>query len=214
MGGGIRGATGSRRNPSSPLHRARPSASVASGDIAALSVNLTCSLEELYKGTTKNIRVSDIFSVGGRKLPVRKEFRNIKIRPHMRAGTRFTYPASKDFPKKVVFTLVEKPHRIFRRSDDGVDLNWVCRLTRKQLTKGVVVKLPMLDGSTFRIESKHYNIMNGTVLTFPEKGFVINSSSRSRTDTDANRSTSSRSSNNNNNEKRGKLLIVFNVIGY
>lgn len=190
-------------------------ASVPPGGIAVLKVNLSCSLEELYKGTTKNVKVSDTVAFNGRKVPIQKVFRNIRILPHMKAGTTFTYPASTSFPKTVLFTLIEKPHRIFKRSGAGMgvsagaDIDWVCRLTRQQLVKGVVVKLPMLDGSTLEVHSKHYDIINGTVLFFPEKGFVVRSSSHLPTSS----SSSSSSSSKRERPARGKLRIIFNIIG-
>jgi hypothetical protein len=46
-------------------------------------------------------------------------------------------------------------------------LIWICKLTQLQVDNGVIIKIPLLDGTTFSLNTKDIKITNG-ILT-PEQ---------------------------------------------
>ncbi|KAL0398555.1 UNVERIFIED_CONTAM: DnaJ protein1 [Sesamum radiatum] len=83
------------------------------------------SLEELYKGATKRMKISrEISDASGKTLPV-EEILTIDIKPGWKKGTKITFPEKGNeqpnvIPSDLVFIIDEKPHSMFTR--DGNDL--------------------------------------------------------------------------------------------
>jgi DnaJ-class molecular chaperone len=149
---------------------------------AAIKHEIFCGLEELYGGCVKHLRVRSHLSHGFRIVPIEKTFRSISIPAGTTDGLKLSFPADSSFPRDVIFVVREKSHKLFRRI--GVNLLWKCVLPKRKLVKGALIKLPLLDGELFRLDTRDYTITNGTVLEFVGKGF------RSR-------------------NERGKLIITF-----
>lgn len=112
-----------------------------------------CSLEELYKGCTKKLKVS--YPSSGEKVY------DIRIKPGWRGGTKIKYPASKSVDPNtgreaayppITFVVKEKQHPFLRHVMG--DLVWRCKLTSRQAKRGAKLKLPLPDGSTLEIEAK------------------------------------------------------------
>ena len=157
-----------------------------------VQVELPCTLEELYTGKEKNVRVKASMVAGSRLIPIETVL-TVPVAAGMKSGTRFTFPPSRSFPQKVQLTLREKPHRLFIRT--GVDLHYKCTLTKQQLSKGAVVRLPLLDGSTLRIETRQHDIAGtDSQLTYEGKGFP-------------------RSGKGSDKSQRGRLVVTFHIIG-
>jgi DnaJ family protein B protein 4 len=141
--------------PSSPAYR-------------SISINVDCSLNELYTGSIRKLKVSDFIWDTAKQQQVRlyKKF-DLDVRAGYVDGTRIRYPPSDDFPKEVVFIIKELRHKVFKRLEDGSpDLQWTCVLTRRQLTKGVTINLPLLDGSKLRIDSSDFDVRTGLQVPF------------------------------------------------
>ncbi|PWA65286.1 hypothetical protein CTI12_AA336110 [Artemisia annua] len=121
---------------------------------AAIERNLPCTLEELYKGTTKKMKISrDIADVSGKTMTV-EEILNINIKPGWKKGTKITFPEKGNeqpnvTPADLVFVIDEKPHSTFTR--DGNDLVVTKRITLAEALTGYTVNLTTLDGRNLTI---------------------------------------------------------------
>ena len=138
----------------------------------AIEKDIHVTLEELYTGCVKKMRVRDtvLSSQTGRMQEIEKVV-VLDIKPGWKAGTKITFKATPDFPLPIVFTIRETKHRYFERRGD--DLRWKCRLTKRQVENGVVVKLPLLDGSKLVFNSKDDEVRNGAKRPFKGLGMPI-----------------------------------------
>ncbi|KAK7327839.1 hypothetical protein VNO77_21932 [Canavalia gladiata] len=115
---------------------------------------LPCSLEELYKGTTKKMKISrEIADASGRTLPV-EEILTIEIKPGWKKGTKITFPEKGNEQPNViaadlVFVIDEKPHSVFTR--DGNDLVVTQKVSLADALTGYTVHLTALDGRVLNI---------------------------------------------------------------
>lgn len=116
--------------------------------------NLPCSLEELYKGATKKMKISrEIADASGKTLPV-EEILTIDIKPGWKKGTKLTFPEKGNeqpnvIPADLVFIVDEKPHPVFTR--DGNDLVVTQKITLAEALTGYTVHLTTLDGRSLSI---------------------------------------------------------------
>ncbi|KAL5998877.1 hypothetical protein ACLOJK_009825 [Asimina triloba] len=121
---------------------------------APIENSLPCSLEELYKGTTKKMRISrEIADMSGRTMPV-EEILAIEVRPGWKKGTKITFPQKGNeqpnvIPADLVFIIDEKPHGIFTR--DGNDLVVTQKISLVEALTGYTVQLTTLDGRNLTI---------------------------------------------------------------
>lgn len=143
-------------------------------------VTVDCSLEDLYHGKVKNLKVKDRFQVGNQQTMLEKVYK-VEIQPGFKAGTKVKFAASQEFPKAVEFEIREAPHKYFTRR--GNDLLWTAKLTTRQLEKGVIIRVPLLDGTTLTLDSKKYKISPNMDIPFPGKGMPISSSSKKNSGT-------------------------------
>ncbi|KAF6143756.1 hypothetical protein GIB67_031063 [Kingdonia uniflora] len=115
---------------------------------------LPCSLEELYKGTTKKMKISkEIADASGKTMPV-EEILTINIKPGWKKGTKITFPEKGNEQPNVtaadlVFIVDEKPHNTFTR--DGNDLVVTQNISLAEALTGYTVQLTTLDERTLRI---------------------------------------------------------------
>ncbi|KAK4771312.1 hypothetical protein SAY87_031844 [Trapa incisa] len=110
---------------------------------------LPCSLEDLYKGTTKKMKISrDVMDSSGRPTTV-EEILAIEIRPGWKKGTKITFPEKGNeqrgiIPPDLVFIIDEKPHGTFKR--DGNDLIITQKISLVEALTGYTAQLTTLDG--------------------------------------------------------------------
>ncbi|KAK2080866.1 hypothetical protein QBZ16_000720 [Prototheca wickerhamii] len=108
-----------------------------------VEVPLPCSLEELYQGVTKRLRID-------RTTPERRsEVVAVRVLPGWGAGTRITLPERGDerpgrVPADIVFVVAERPHARFARR--GRDLEYRCRIDLADALCGCELSVPTLDG--------------------------------------------------------------------
>nr|GMD15249.1 DnaJ homolog subfamily B member 1-like [Ipomoea batatas] len=117
---------------------------------------IPCSLEDLYKGTTKKFKVSREIIVGnGKRMPV-EEILIINIKPGWKKGTKITFSEKGNeylgiIPADLVFIIDEKPHKLFTR--DGNDLVATLKINLVE-APGYTVHLTTLDDRNLTIPIK------------------------------------------------------------
>lgn len=122
---------------------------------------LLCSLEELHNGVRKKLRVKDTINLppphGSQQI---EKVITVDIKPGYKEGTKITFPPTRDFPKSITFIIKESTHRYLKRYGK-YDLIWICKLTQLQVDNGVVIKIPLLDGTHLNLNTKDIKITNG-----------------------------------------------------
>uniref|UniRef100_A0ACD5TDV3 Uncharacterized protein n=1 Tax=Avena sativa TaxID=4498 RepID=A0ACD5TDV3_AVESA len=121
---------------------------------APIERKLPCSLEELYKGTTKKMKISrEIADASGKTIPV-EEILTIDVKPGWKKGTKITFPEKgNEKPNSIaadlVFIIDEKPHPVYTR--DGNDLVATQKIPLADALAGHTVHLTTLDGRSLTV---------------------------------------------------------------
>ncbi|XP_048319976.2 uncharacterized protein LOC107405428 [Ziziphus jujuba] len=121
---------------------------------AAIERTLPCTLEDLYKGTTKKMKISrDVIDASGRPTTL-EEILTIEIKPGWKKGTKITFPEKGNeqrgvIPADLIFIVDEKPHGVFKR--DGNDLVFTQKISLMEALTGYTVQLTTLDGRSLSI---------------------------------------------------------------
>ncbi|GLT55722.1 hypothetical protein SLA2020_288170 [Shorea laevis] len=169
MGGSRAGASGFSRSmfPDDIFARFGSGAGEGSANIPrkgpAIERTLPCSLEDLYKGTTKKMKISrDVIDASGRPTTV-EEILTIEIKPGWKKGTKITFPEKGNeqrgvTPSDLVFIIDEKPHSVFKR--DGNDLVVTQKVSLLEALTGYTAQVTTLDGRNLTIPIN--NIINPT----------------------------------------------------
>uniref|UniRef100_A0A0D9X7B7 J domain-containing protein n=1 Tax=Leersia perrieri TaxID=77586 RepID=A0A0D9X7B7_9ORYZ len=117
---------------------------------------LPCTLEELYVGVTKKMKISrNVVDATGR-MKTESEILSIEVKPGWKKGTKITFPGKgnqqwSQLPADLVFVVDEKPHDMYRR--DGNDLVAEARVTLADALAGTVVVLATLDGRELAVNT-------------------------------------------------------------
>ncbi|XVF09162.1 hypothetical protein REPUB_Repub07fG0067900 [Reevesia pubescens] len=142
---------------------------------AAVENVLPCSLEELYKGAKKKMRISrNVFDASG-KFRILEEILTIEIKPGWKRGTKITFPEKGNeepgiIPADVIFVIEEKPHSLYKR--DGNDLVVNQEITLLEALTGKTLDLITLDGRNLMIPLNDI-IKPGAEVVFPNEGMPI-----------------------------------------
>ncbi|XP_010490571.1 PREDICTED: dnaJ homolog subfamily B member 1 [Camelina sativa] len=130
-------------DPSIPARKAAP-----------IERQLPCSLEDLYKGVTKKMKISrDVLDSSGRPTPV-EEILTIEIKAGWKKGTKITFLEKGNehrgiIPSDLVFIVDEKPHPVFKR--DGNDLVVMQKISLVEALTGCTAQVTTLDGRTLTV---------------------------------------------------------------
>eukprot|EP00948_MAST-09A_sp_MAST-9A-sp1_P001276 g1276.t1 len=144
--GGFGGPFGGRMNNSS-------SSSSSSTQRPKVKVDLMCSLEELYQGTTKKLKITRKSTTLQREATITLE---IPIKVGWKAGTSITYSQHGDeignsgVAQDLVFVVREKKHSTFARNGDDL----ICHKTitmGQSLCGSYVSEIKLLSGKTIRL---------------------------------------------------------------
>eukprot|EP00270_Netrium_digitus_P018394 TRINITY_DN6985_c0_g1_i2.p1 TRINITY_DN6985_c0_g1~~TRINITY_DN6985_c0_g1_i2.p1 ORF type:complete len:373 (-),score=91.68 TRINITY_DN6985_c0_g1_i2:254-1372(-) len=111
---------------------------------------LQCSLEELYTGNSRKMKISRNVTDAnsGKTVPV-EEILTIDVKPGWKKGTKITFVGKGNeqpgvVPADLVFIIDEKPHENFKR--DGHDLVYTQKVSLPEALAGYTVSVPTLDG--------------------------------------------------------------------
>ncbi|XP_040383030.1 dnaJ homolog subfamily B member 1-like isoform X2 [Oryza brachyantha] len=116
---------------------------------------LACTLEELYVGVTKKMKISRNVVDGSGRMKTESEILSIEVKPGWKKGTKITFPGKgnqqwSQLPADLVFVVDERPHDVYRR--DGNDLVAEARVTLAEALGGTVVVLATLDGRELAVD--------------------------------------------------------------
>jgi len=138
---------------------------------------LPLSLEELYTGTTKHLKITrTVYDERTRTKREEQKVAEIVVKPGWKAGTKITFegwgneePGRK--PADIVFTVEDKPHDRFTRS--GVNLIYKRQISLKDALCGVTFDLRGLDGSTITVDCRNDVITPNFQKRVPGKGMPV-----------------------------------------
>uniref|UniRef100_A0A0D6R8S1 J domain-containing protein n=1 Tax=Araucaria cunninghamii TaxID=56994 RepID=A0A0D6R8S1_ARACU len=115
---------------------------------ASVENKLPCTLEELYNGSTRKMKISrTILDATGKTLTV-EEILTIEVKAGWKKGTKITFPGKGNeqpnvLPADLVFVIDEKPHDVYKR--DGNDLIVTQKISLVEALAGCAVNLVTLD---------------------------------------------------------------------
>ncbi|KAF0473741.1 dnaJ-like subfamily B member 13-like [Gigaspora margarita] len=135
--------------------------------------HLSFTLEELYKGVTKKLKVSRKLydSASGRQIPTDKII-EVNVRPGLKAGSKFRYSkAGDELPngetQDIVVVVNEKPHPVFTRDND--DLRIILKISLLEALVGFKNNIQTLDGRSLPLSSNSI-IKPGQEQRVPNEG--------------------------------------------
>ncbi|KAL2484573.1 DNAJ heat shock family protein [Abeliophyllum distichum] len=122
---------------------------------APLENKLSCSLEELYKGSKRKMKISrTVLDDSGNPSTI-EEILAITIKPGWKNGTKITFPEKGNHepgstPGDLIFIVDEKPHPIFKRNGNDLVVNQ--KISLLDALTGKTLNLTMLDGRDLSIQ--------------------------------------------------------------
>lgn len=148
----------------SPRHQSSTSTSASAPSETTRPLKL--SLEELYSGTTKHLKVSRRLLGGSTEEKVLE----IQVLPGWKSGTKIRFPrAGNEQPngeaQDLVFIVEEKAHEVFTREGDDL----ICRL-----------RIPLVDALTGVDGKKTIVALDGRKLQIPLPGGVVKPNQETR----------------------------------
>eukprot|EP01023_Acetabularia_acetabulum_P047036 TRINITY_DN4930_c0_g1_i4.p1 TRINITY_DN4930_c0_g1~~TRINITY_DN4930_c0_g1_i4.p1 ORF type:complete len:405 (-),score=78.52 TRINITY_DN4930_c0_g1_i4:629-1843(-) len=132
--------------------------------------DLQCSLEELYKGNTRKLKVRrNLVDASQQSMQV-EEILEIEVKPGWKEGTKITYPEKGDehpgvTPADLQFVIKEKPHPKFKRS--GNDLIYTANVSLADALCGGTLQITQLDGRQIQVP---YNQLTSSSLERRKRG--------------------------------------------
>jgi len=116
---------------------------------------LFVTLEELYKGKTKRLRMTKkILNNDGQSTRDEQKVLTIDLKPGLKQGTKVRFAKEGDqgpniIPADIVFELREKPHPYFKRN--GNDLTYTATVSLSDALTGTQLEIKTLDDRVLRI---------------------------------------------------------------
>ncbi|KAJ7544741.1 hypothetical protein O6H91_09G091200 [Diphasiastrum complanatum] len=130
------------------------SATPSTRKAAPVENKLQCSLEELYNGSTRKLKIyRDIVDRRG-NVKTLEEFLSIEVKPGWKKGTKIIFPEKGNEQPNVVaadlvFILDERPHEVFKR--EGNDLVMEKTISLVEALTGYTLVINTLDARVLRI---------------------------------------------------------------
>lgn len=131
--------------------------------------SLPCSLEELYSGATKRLKVTRRCMTPGR--PAEKVL-SVSVKAGWKPGTLVRFAGEGDevapgIAQDIEFVVEERPHPVFSRVDDA--LRMTLELSLEEALCGYSRPVRMLDGRELSISNRQVS-QPGQEMTFPGRG--------------------------------------------
>lgn len=119
-----------------------------------IKIALPCTLEELYSGKLKKMKIKrHLYDASGRTMEAEKIL-EIDVKPGWKSGTKITFPNEGDEhpnkePADVIFVVEEKEHPVFKRERDNLVVETTVSL--KEALCGTHVMVRTLSGRNLKI---------------------------------------------------------------
>lgn len=116
----------------------------------AIVKDLQISLEDVYKGTTKRMKITrKVLNSDGRSSRSEDKILSVDIKPGWKAGTKITFPKEGDqmphnIAADIVFVIKDKPHPHFTR--EGSDIRYMAKVSLRDALCGTTIHVPTVDG--------------------------------------------------------------------
>ncbi|XP_059648907.1 uncharacterized protein LOC132294905 [Cornus florida] len=141
----------------------------------AVENRLVCSLEELYKGSKRKMKISRIVPDHFGKPTTVDEILAIHIKPGWKKGTKITFPEKGNqepgiAPGDLIFVVDEKPHAVFKRCGNDLFVN--PRISLLEALMGKPLSLITLDGRNITIPVTDI-VRPGQEMVIPNEGMPI-----------------------------------------
>lgn len=146
-----------------------------------VEMTLPVSLEELYTGATKKMKLNRKGINGTRE----QKIIEIAIKPGWKAGTKVNFANTGDYQPEcqarqtIKFTLQEKPHPVFKR--DGNNLSMTVKLSFKESLCGFEKEVTTIDGRRILLLRSN-PVQPNTLTTYPGLGMPVSKSPGQRGD--------------------------------
>ncbi|XP_030513115.1 dnaJ homolog subfamily B member 4-like isoform X1 [Rhodamnia argentea] len=136
---------------------------------------LVCSLEELYRGGRRKMRISRVVHDEFGNPKSVEETLKIDIKPGWKKGTKITFPEKGNhepgtIPPDLIFVIEEKLHDVFKR--EGSDLVVTQKVTLLEALTAKTLNLMTLDGRNLIIPVMEI-ISPGYEVSIPNEGMPI-----------------------------------------
>ncbi|KAL8810514.1 MAG: hypothetical protein Q9200_002527 [Gallowayella weberi] len=167
-GGTPRGGRGRARYGDSGVGRRR----ARTPEVTTVEKPLNVTLEELYNGTKKKMKVKrKTYDDGSGLRKVEDKILDMEIKPGYRAGTKLKFKGVGDQEEggtqDLHFIVTEKPHELYKREEDN--LRMYVDLDLKEALTGWSRTIPTIDGKKFTL-SKGGPTGPGYTETYPHQG--------------------------------------------
>jgi len=119
---------------------------------ACVTHDLPVSLEDIFKGTTKKMKITrKVLNPDGQTTIVEDKVLTIQIKPGWKAGTKVTFPREGDqapnkIPADIVFVIKDKPHAHFKR--ESSDLRYTAHVPLRDVLCGTTIQVPTIEGAS------------------------------------------------------------------
>lgn len=136
----------------------------------AFTIKLPVSLDDLYNGTTKKMKITRKRGMGSEE-----KILSVNIKPGWKAGTKVTYAGEGDQQmdgsvQDVVFVIEEKPHPVYKRNGDNLEAD--VKLSFKESLLGFERVYETLDGKKIRV-SNSSPMTPGRTIVYPGRGMPL-----------------------------------------
>ncbi|CAJ2647823.1 DnaJ subfamily b member 1-like protein [Trifolium pratense] len=124
-------------------------------DVGAVETEFYCTLEELYRGCRKKVKIIRTVPDGFGRTKCVEELLKISIKPGWKKGTKITFPGQGNErpgspPSDLIFVVMETPHDTFKR--DGNDLIMTQKISLLEALVGTTFNVTTLDGRDITVE--------------------------------------------------------------
>ncbi|XP_018610141.2 dnaJ homolog subfamily B member 1-like [Scleropages formosus] len=147
--------------------------------------NLQVSLEEVFSGCTKRMKISHRrLNTDGHTTRREDKILTVEVKRGWKEGTKITFPKEGDetptnIPADVVFVIKDKPHPVFRR--EGSDIVYIARVSLREALCGCTVNVPTLDSRTVAVTLQDV-VQPGMKKRVPGEGLPLSKSPETRGD--------------------------------
>lgn len=152
--------------------------------VPSVPIPFYCTLEELYSGCTKKVKISRKRVSPSGASTVEEKVLSIDVRPGFKAGTKITFPGEGDQEAgaqaaDIIFVLEERPHDAFVRK--GNDLLYTAVVSLSDALTGVAVQINTLDSRILSIPIAEI-IHPGFQKVVPGEGMPLSKAPQQRGD--------------------------------